>query len=88
MPNGSARSICHKDILEIVYDNPPLYRNQVNQTRIGYEAGLIHPQAVKYLRALVNRGLLVLTDFKPFSHYEITEKGKMAMSSIIWRVRR
>jgi predicted transcriptional regulator len=44
-----------KDILEIVYDTEPLYRNQMNQTRIGYKANLTHPQTVKYLRKLVDR---------------------------------
>jgi predicted transcriptional regulator len=61
-----------KDILEIVYDTEPLYRNQKNQTRIGYETNLTHPQTIKYLRQLVDLGLLLLTDFKPYSYYEIT----------------
>jgi predicted transcriptional regulator len=68
-----------KDILEIVYDTEPLYRNQMNQTRIGYEAGLTHPQTIKYLRVLVDGGLLVLTEFKPFPFYEITKKGRRCL---------
>ena len=65
-----------KDILEIVYDAKPLYRNQMNQTRIGHEAGLTYPQIVKYLRMLLDLELIVLTDFKPYSYYEITKKGR------------
>lgn len=68
-----------KDILEIVYDTEPLYRNQMNQTRIGYKANLTHPQTVKYLRKLVDLGLLVSTDIKPFSYYEITKKGRRCL---------
>jgi predicted transcriptional regulator len=68
-----------KDILEIVYDTSSLYRNQMNQTRVGYEANLTHPQTVKYLRMLINLGLLVLTDFKPFAYYEITRKGRRCL---------
>lgn len=68
-----------KDVLEIVYDTEPLYRNQMNQTRIGYEANLTHPQTVKYLGMLVDRGLLVLADFKPYSYYEITKKGSRSL---------
>jgi predicted transcriptional regulator len=68
-----------KDLVKIVYDAPPLYRNRMNQTRIGYEANLTHPQTVKYLRELVELGLLVLTDFKPFSYYEITKKGRRCL---------
>lgn len=68
-----------KDILEIVYDTEPLYRNQMNQTRIGHEANLTHPQTVKYLRMLVDLGLIVLTDFKPFLYYELTQKGRRCL---------
>lgn len=68
-----------KDILEIVYDIEPLYRNQMNQTRIGFEANLTHPQTIRYLRSLVDLGLVVLTDFKPFSYYEITKKGRRCL---------
>ena len=64
-----------QDILEIVYDTKPLYRNQMNQTRIGYEAELTHPQTVKYLKLLVDQNLLDLTNFKPFPSYAITKKG-------------
>jgi predicted transcriptional regulator len=68
-----------KEILEIVYDAKPLYRNQMNQTRIGYEASLTHPQTVKYLRMLLDGGLLVLIDFKSFPFYEITKKGRRCL---------
>jgi len=68
-----------KDILEIVYDGKPLYRNQMNQTRIGYEAELTHPQTVIYLGLLVDQALLNLTDFKPFPFYEITKKGRRCL---------
>lgn len=68
-----------KTILEIVYDTEPLYRNQMNQTWIGYNANLTHSQTVKYLRELVNLELLVLTDFKPTSYYEIKSKGRRCL---------
>ena len=68
-----------KEVLEIVYDARPLYRNQMNQTRIGYEAGLTHPQTVKYLQILVKHGLLVMLDVKPFPYYEITKKGRRCL---------
>lgn len=62
-----ARQLLHKDILEIGYDAKLLYRNQMNQTRMAYEANLTYPQTVKYLRMLIDLGLLILTDFKPLS---------------------
>ena len=68
-----------KDILEIVYDTPPLYRNHMNQTRVGHEVNLTHPQTVRYLWMLVNLGLLILADFKPFAYYEITRKGRRCL---------
>jgi predicted transcriptional regulator len=68
-----------KDILEIAFDTEPLYRNHMNQTRIGYKAGLTHPQTVRYLRLLIDLDLLILTDFKPFSYYEITKKGRRCL---------
>jgi predicted transcriptional regulator len=46
----------------IVYDTNPLYRNETNQTRLRYEANLTHRQTVKYLRTLVDLGMLILTD--------------------------
>ena len=46
-----------KDNLEIVYDTEPLYRNQINQTRICYETNLTHPQTVMYLRMIVDLNL-------------------------------
>ena len=68
-----------KDTLEIVYDAKPLYHNRMIQTRIGYEANLTHPQTVKYLTLLVKLELLILTDFKPCSYYEITSKGRRCL---------
>jgi predicted transcriptional regulator len=68
-----------KDVLEIVYDSEPVYRNQMTHIMIGYEANLTHPQAVKYLRMLAELGLLVLTDFKPFPYYEIKSKGRRCL---------
>jgi predicted transcriptional regulator len=56
-----------------------LYRNQMNQIWIEYNANLTHPQTVKYVRELVNVGLLVLTDFEPFSYYEIKSKGRRCL---------
>ena len=74
MPQRDSYDII-KRILSIVASAKPLYRNQLNQTRIGYEANLTHPQTVKYLRMLVNLQLLILTEFKPFSYYELTKRG-------------
>ena len=78
MPQRDQHDII-KEILEIVYYAKPLYRNQMKQTRIGYDAGLTHPQTVKYLKMIVNQDLLHLTDFKPFSYYEITPKGRRCL---------
>jgi predicted transcriptional regulator len=68
-----------KDILEIVYDTELLYRNQMNLTWIGYNANLTHSLTVKYVRELVDLGLFVLTDFEPFSYYEIKSKGQRCL---------
>ncbi|MPZ06002.1 MAG: hypothetical protein GEU26_06210 [Nitrososphaeraceae archaeon] len=78
MPQRDRHDII-KDILEIVFDAKPLHRNQMNQTRVGYEANLTHPQTVRYLRLLVDLQLLILTDFKPFAYYEITRKGRRCL---------
>lgn len=43
----------------------------MNQTRVGYEANLTHPQTVKYLREFVDLGLIILTDFKPYTNNQI-----------------
>ncbi|MGH9974826.1 MAG: winged helix-turn-helix domain-containing protein, partial [Nitrososphaeraceae archaeon] len=58
-----------------VYDTEPLYRNQMYQTRIGYETNLTHSQTVRYLRMHVDLGLLILMDSKSYPYYRITEKG-------------
>jgi predicted transcriptional regulator len=68
-----------KDLLSIVANAKPLYRNQMNQTRVGYTANLTHPQTVKYLGELADLGLLILTDHKPYSYYEITKKGRRCL---------
>jgi predicted transcriptional regulator len=68
-----------KDLLEIVYDTEPLYRNRMNQTRLGHEANLTYPQTVKYVRELADLGLLILMAFKPFPFYEITGKGRQCL---------
>ena len=52
----------------------------MNKTRIGYTAGLTPIQTVEYLGQLIDLGLLVKTEFKPFySYYEITEKGRRCL---------
>lgn len=69
-----------RNILGIVSNTRPLYRNYMNKTRIGYTAGLTHIQTVEYLGQLVDLGLFVKTEFKPFfSYYEITEKGRRCL---------
>jgi predicted transcriptional regulator len=67
------------DILSIVSNTQPIYRSQRHQTSIGYAANLTHPQTVKYLKQLVEEGLLVLIDSKPFQFYEITDKGRRCL---------
>ena len=79
MPHQRDRYDIIKNILEVIYDIEPLYRNQMNQTRVGFEASLTHPQTVRYLRLLVDRRLLTLVDFKPYSFYEITKRGRRCL---------
>jgi predicted transcriptional regulator len=55
-----------KDILSIVSNTQPIYRSQRHQTSIGYAANLTHPQTVKYLKGLIDEGLLILTESKPY----------------------
>ena len=76
-----------KDNLEIVYDTEPLYRDQINQTRICYETNLTHPQNVMYLRMIVdlnlqtnptsatNSTLLILRTNVSFVESSTLEKG-------------
>jgi predicted transcriptional regulator len=73
-----------RNLLEIVNNNDtaPLYRNQMNKTRIGYRAGLTYTQTNAYLKELLDLGLLEMTDFKPYSYYEITEK-RASMPGVI-----
>jgi predicted transcriptional regulator len=62
------------DILRIVNDNPIIKRRY--KTGIGYAAGLTHWLTVKYLRGLIDQGLLRIShDAGPYRHYEITPKG-------------
>jgi predicted transcriptional regulator len=68
-----------KDILKIVYATQPLFRTRRSQTSIGHDAKLTHPQTIKYLEGLVGIGLLILTDSKPFSYYELTKKGHQCL---------
>ncbi|MGC2307497.1 MAG: winged helix-turn-helix domain-containing protein [Nitrososphaeraceae archaeon] len=78
MPQRDRHSII-KDILGIVYHTQPLFQTRRSQTSIGHDAKLTHPQTVKYLEALVDLGLLILTDFKPFPYYEMTKKGRRSL---------
>lgn len=68
-----------KDILEIVYTTQPLFRTWRSQTSIGHDAKLTHPQTVKYLEGLIDIGLLMLTDFRPYPYYELTKKGRRCL---------
>ena len=65
-----------KDILSIVSNTQPIYRSQRHQTSIGYAANLTHPQTVRYLKGLVDEGLLILTKSRPDPYYEIMPKGQ------------
>jgi predicted transcriptional regulator len=51
-----------------------MIQSLLSQPNESDEANLTHLRAVKYLRKLVELGLLFLTDFKPYSYYEITKK--------------
>jgi predicted transcriptional regulator len=69
-----------RNILTIISNTRPLYRNQMNKTRIGYAAGLTHTQTVEYLKALINLGLINKMEFQPFfSYHEITERGRRCL---------
>jgi predicted transcriptional regulator len=61
-----------KDILAILANTQPLYRTWRNQTNIGHDADLTHPQTVKYLKRLVDEGLLILTDLA-LAYYKLGE---------------
>jgi predicted transcriptional regulator len=62
------------DILRIVNENPIIKRR--HKTGNGYAANLTHWLTVKYLRGLVDQGLLRIShDAGPYRHYEITFKG-------------
>jgi predicted transcriptional regulator len=66
------------DILQVVSNTQPIYRSQRHQTSIGYAANLTHPKTVKYVKQLVEKGLLVVTNSKPFQYYEIKDKGGLS----------
>jgi predicted transcriptional regulator len=68
-----------KDILSTVAETEPLYRNRRNQTSVGYAAYLTHPQTVRFLKGLIDEGLLTLTKSRPSSYYEITPKGQRCL---------
>ena len=58
----------------MVNDNPIIKRR--HKTGIGYAAGLTHGLTVKYLRGLIDQGLLRIShDAGTYRHYEITPKG-------------
>ena len=78
MPQRDHHNI-FKDILEIVDTTQPLFQTRRSQTSIGHDAKLTHPQTVRYLEGLVDIGLLIFTDFKPFPYYEMTKKGRRCL---------
>ncbi len=57
----------------------------MNKTRIGRLAGLTFFQTTRYLKELVDVGLLGTIDFRPHSYYEITEKGRACALSYLAR---
>ena len=67
-----------RNILFIVDNTQPLYRNYMNKMRLAYAVGLTHPQMVDYLGQLLNSGLLIKMEFKPFS-YEISERERRCL---------
>jgi predicted transcriptional regulator len=63
------------DILHIVYYDPIVKRR--SRSGIGYAAGLTHKMTLKYLRGLIELGLLRISyDIGQYGHYEVTEKGR------------
>jgi predicted transcriptional regulator len=66
-----------KDILSIVSNTQSIHRSQRHQTSIGYAANLIHPQTFRYLKALVDEGVLVLTDSNPIHITKSRLKGSV-----------
>jgi predicted transcriptional regulator len=63
------------DILHILYYDPTVKRR--SKTGIGIAAGITHRMTVKYLRRLIEQGLLRISyDIGQYGHYELTEKGK------------
>jgi predicted transcriptional regulator len=73
------RYIIVKEIFSIVSNIQPIYRSQRRQTSVGYAANLTHPQTVRYLRGLLNEGLLILTKSRPYPYYEIAPKGQRCL---------
>jgi predicted transcriptional regulator len=62
------------DRLRIVNDSPIIKRRR--KTGIASAAGLTHWLTVKYLRRLIDQGLLRIShDVGTYRHYEITPKG-------------
>ncbi|MGH9984737.1 MAG: winged helix-turn-helix domain-containing protein [Nitrososphaeraceae archaeon] len=79
MPQQRDRYDILKNILEIIYDTEPLHRNQMNKSRIGYDASLTHSQTVRYLKELIDLELIDRVDFKPFSFYVINNRGRRCL---------
>jgi len=62
------------DILHIINHNPLAKRR--SKTSIGYAAGITHRMTVKYLRGLIDQGLLRISyDVGRYVQYDITPKG-------------
>jgi predicted transcriptional regulator len=60
-------------------DIKPRDRNYISKTRLGFTASLTHTQTTAYLDELLDRGLIVETEFKPHPYYEITERGRRCL---------
>ena len=62
------------DILRIVNESPIIRRR--HKTGIGYAARLTHWLTIKYLKGLIEKGLLRISQNAGlYRHYEITPKG-------------
>jgi predicted transcriptional regulator len=69
-----------RNILFIVDNTQPLYRIYINKMRLAHAVGLTHPEMVDHLGQLLNSGLLIKMEFKPFySYYEISERGRRCL---------
>ena len=69
-----------RNILEIVCNTRPIYRNQMDKDKDRLH-GWSYTQTVEYLDMLLYSGLLVVTDIKSFFSYcEIIGKGLCSYS--------